>query len=92
MELSKGLIVRSIAGHDKGDFQIIMQSEGEYAWVCDGKTRKIEKHKRKNRKHIQLTSTQVQESAMLSNKAIREALKEYRKIRVNSDVESKKEA
>ena len=31
MELRKGLVVRSLAGHDKGDFFVVLHSDDTYA-------------------------------------------------------------
>lgn len=78
MESSKGLIVRSIAGHDKGEFQVIIEYNEKYVFICDGKKRPLEKPKRKNLKHLQLTSKILSENQLFANKLIREALKRYR--------------
>ena len=47
MEVKKGAVVISKAGHDKGDFQVIMDFDDTYAYVCDGKYRPLERLKKK---------------------------------------------
>ena len=53
MEIKVGSIVRSIAGHDKGSLLLVVALEKGYAYVADGKLRKIEKPKKKKLKHLQ---------------------------------------
>ncbi len=53
MEVVVGSVVRSIAGHDKGDYFIVLALEDGYAYVADGKLRKAELPKKKKLKHIQ---------------------------------------
>ena len=47
MDLQKGVVVYSLAGHDKGDFQVIVDFDDKYAKVCDGKYRPLERPKKK---------------------------------------------
>ncbi len=53
--ISVGDMVVSCMGHDKGLFFIVTDIDKDYVTVCDGKTRKAEKRKRKNIKHINPT-------------------------------------
>ena len=48
-----GTFAVSKAGHDKGQLYIIIREEGEYIYVADGKTRPLDKKKKKNKKHVQ---------------------------------------
>ena len=48
-----GMFARSKAGHDKGKLYIIMKTEGEYAYLTDGRIRPLEKPKKKKIRHIQ---------------------------------------
>lgn len=53
--ISAGDLVISLCGHDKDDLLIVLQTDGVYATVCDGKRRKAEKNKKKKIKHIRAT-------------------------------------
>ena len=53
MEIVVGSVVRSIAGHDKGDYFIVLSLKDGYAYLADGKLRKAELPKKKKLKHIQ---------------------------------------
>ncbi len=53
MEVVTGSVVRSIAGHDKGDYFIVLALENGYAYVADGNLRKARSPKKKKLKHIQ---------------------------------------
>ncbi|MDR2074146.1 MAG: hypothetical protein LBP36_02125 [Oscillospiraceae bacterium] len=78
MKFVEGSVVRSAAGHDRGDFQLVISVEGEFAWVCDGKHRPLEKLKKKKRKHLFLTNTVLDISSLNSNRAIFKALSLFR--------------
>ncbi len=52
MEIKKTQIVRSCAGHDKGKYFYVADTDGEYLLLADGKTRKLKTPKRKKRKHV----------------------------------------
>ncbi|MEE1014003.1 MAG: KOW domain-containing RNA-binding protein [Clostridia bacterium] len=47
-----GELVQSIAGHDKGDYFLVIRREGEYLYLCDGKRRKATSCKKKKQKHM----------------------------------------
>lgn len=49
-----GMMAWSLAGHDKGKLYVIAKVEEEYAWLCDGRIRPLEKPKKKKWKHIQI--------------------------------------
>ena len=44
-------IVRSLAGHDKGELFCVLSADGPYLLLCDGKRRRIESPKRKKAVH-----------------------------------------
>ena len=52
-EYEKGSIVKSIAGHDKDQYYVILDQDQEYVYVVDGKIRTLMKPKKKKKKHIQ---------------------------------------
>lgn len=77
MEIVKGLVVRSAAGHDKGDFFVVLACDNNYAMICDGKHRPLEKTKKKKFKHLFVTKTVVPEESMATNREIRKALRPF---------------
>ena len=53
MILEKGQLVRSIAGHDKGEYFLVYQIiDDNFVLIVNGKTRKLEKPKLKKIKHL----------------------------------------
>lgn len=53
MDFGRGQIVRSLAGHDRGRFFFVLNTEGDFLFLADGKERKVTHPKRKRRKHTQ---------------------------------------
>ncbi|MDR1627525.1 MAG: KOW domain-containing RNA-binding protein [Oscillospiraceae bacterium] len=74
VEVKRGAVAVSLAGHDKGDFQIILDHDRTYAMVCDGKHRPLEKVKKKKLIHLKVTNTIVSEENLKSNKSIKKCL------------------
>lgn len=56
MELVRGDIVRSVAGHDRGSLLLVTDVRGDRICVVDGRLRKLENPKQKNRKHLHLAA------------------------------------
>ena len=77
--MTYGSVVLSLAGHDKNDFQVVIKMDGDFAFVCNGKSRRIEKPKKKNIKHLKLLNTVLNEECLRSNKSIRLALRFFQK-------------
>lgn len=77
MNLEKGTVVYSLAGHDKGDFQVVVDFDDKYAKVCDGKYRPLERPKKKKLIHIKVTNTVLSEDSLKTNKSIRVSLKPF---------------
>lgn len=74
MELKVGQVVKSLAGHDKGELAVIAGFENEKVLVCDGKHRKLEKPKCKNPKHLEATDRFLDKDSMATNKMLRKTL------------------
>lgn len=55
MEQLKGQVVRSLAGHDTGKLFLVVETEGDFLFLADGKSRRLSRLKRKRRKHVELT-------------------------------------
>ena len=56
MDVARSDIVQSIAGRDKGKLFFVLDVEGEYLLLADGKVRRLESPKRKKRKHALLAA------------------------------------
>ena len=78
MDIKKGTVVYSLAGHDKGDFQVVMDFDDKYAKVCDGKYRPIERLKSKKLIHLKFTNTVLSEDKLRTNKSVRDALRPFK--------------
>lgn len=72
-----GMIVKSIAGHDKDKFYIVIKVTDEGVLISDGKLRTIEKPKQKNRKHLLRTNKCVNVDLLVTNQKIRRVLWPY---------------
>ena len=78
MDLKKGLIVRSKAGRDKGEFFVVIELNEDFAFIADGKTRKLDKLKKKNNKHLFLTNSLINLNESITDKKIRTALRNFK--------------
>lgn len=76
MELKIGSVVRAKAGRDKDAFFVVTEIEKEYCFIADGKSRKLDKPKRKNIKHISLTNSMI-DIKDITDKKLRTQLKEF---------------
>ena len=74
MELKKGLIVKSLKGHDKGDLLMIADFDEKRVLLSDGKQRKLMKPKSKNLKHIEITGFEVDINAVDTDRKLRKTL------------------
>ena len=54
-----GKFATSKAGHDKSQLYVIVAVEGDFAFLCDGRLKTLDKPKKKKWKHIQLINTTV---------------------------------
>lgn len=76
MEVRKGTIVKSLAGRDKNGLFIVTEADDDYAYIADGKVRKLESPKRKNAKHLAPLNGAADVLGILSNKQLRKLLNE----------------
>ncbi len=71
-----GTVVLCRAGREKGRFLVVISSDSECVYLADGKERKLSAPKKKNIKHIQLTSTVIG-TAGITDKALRGYLSNF---------------
>jgi len=75
-----GCPARSLAGHDKDKYYIILKEDGEYVTLADGKLRTVERPKRKKKKHIQAGKRPLLAGVPVTDDAIRTALANYMNV------------
>ncbi|MBQ7288641.1 MAG: KOW domain-containing RNA-binding protein [Clostridia bacterium] len=76
MSFTRGQVVRSLAGRDKGSFLVVVAVGKTTLSLCDGKARPLHRPKQKNQKHIGNTNHRLTEEQMKTNKQIRHALRD----------------
>ena len=84
MEIAKSDIVRSIAGRDQGKLFFVLDTDGEFLVLADGKTRRLEAPKRKKRKHAVLVGSnescvakKIRSEEKVTNSELRRTLAAY---------------
>ncbi|HBB19087.1 MAG TPA: hypothetical protein DCZ62_01465 [Ruminococcus sp.] len=76
MKRQLGSVVKAQAGRDSGGFFAVVGLEEEYCFIADGKSRKLERPKRKNIKHLSFTNSVIDLSE-ITDKKLRTALKQF---------------
>ena len=81
MDIVKANVVISTAGGDKGEPFFVLGTEGDFLLLADGKTRPVERPKRKRRKHAKLyrsdggsLSGRIRSSEQITNSELRKAI------------------
>lgn len=74
MEIVNGMVVKSLYGHDKDSFYVVIKADQKFVYIADGKRRSCEKPKKKNRIHVSKTNTVFAPDKLHSDKKIRKAL------------------
>lgn len=75
MDIKVGSVVRARAGRDKDSYFVAVELNDGFVKIADGRTRKLEKPKLKNIKHISPTH-RVIDTEQLTNKKLRKILAE----------------
>ena len=76
MEVVKGSLVRACAGRDKDSLFVAVGISGGFVYICDGKSRPLERPKRKNPKHISPLHVTVDTDG-LTNKQLRKLINQF---------------
>ena len=94
MDIVRADIVKSTAGRDKGKYFFVLAEEEEFLLLADGKTRKLERPKRKKRRHVESVAAPTTPAAgkirggeQISNCELRRTLAYLRGIIGNPDQE-----
>jgi len=84
MEIRKSDIVRAEAGRDKGKLFFVIETDGKFAHIANGKQRRIEKPKSKKLKHLSFcsesdcrTGEKLRSGEKVTNNDLRRALASY---------------
>ena len=85
--------VKSLSGHDKNQFYLVLNEEDDFYVLVNGTTRPLNKSKRKNKKHVQIVKKlpiQIEEilSKEVTDLTIKKAILEYNKL-VNKNQEER---
>lgn len=82
-----GRVARSLAGHDKGEIFWVVGAEGEFLLLCDGKTRRIARPKRKKLRHAEIltgedtlhpTAEKLRRNEPVSDRELKRALTAFK--------------
>ncbi len=76
MSIEKGSIVKASAGRDKGGFFVVLDTDGEFAYIADGRTRRIECPKKKKLIHLCATNTVI-EGSLETNPQIKKIISQF---------------
>ncbi len=81
MDIYPGAIVYATAGRDKDRFFVVTAVEGDYAFISDGRTRKVDVPKKKKLKHLKGTKlfsedlrSKLSDNQIISNSMIRKEI------------------
>ena len=81
MNIAKSNIVKSTAGRDAGDLFVVLAIQGEFLLLADGKSRRVEKPKKKKCKHVSfvgeshsVVAEKIRSSEKITNSELRKAL------------------
>ena len=84
MDIARSDIVKATAGRDRGKLFFVLAVEGEYLLLADGKTRRLERPKRKKRKHVVFqarydcrTAEKIRDGEKLNNSELRKTLAQF---------------
>lgn len=72
-----GMLARSKAGHDAGRIYVIIDADGAYVYLADGRIRTVSNPKKKKIRHIELICRKNDLSGA-DDVQIRRILKEYK--------------
>lgn len=83
----KGMLAKSLAGHDEGKIYVILKEEDTYVYLIDGDIRKLDNPKKKKKKHVQLIR-QKNEIEEADDVKIKRILKVYKNQKTGMKEES----
>ena len=76
-------LVQATAGREQGKYFFVLETDGEYLLLADGKSRRIEAPKRKKQKHVRFIAesaapvAEIRSSEKITNSELRKAIAAY---------------
>lgn len=82
-------MAKSLSGHDKNQFYVILKKEGKFSYLVNGTTHGINNPKKKSEKHYQIIKCipkEIEETldGEWTDISVRKAVKAYEKHKINS--------
>ena len=84
MDVARSDIVKAAAGRDQGKLFFVLEVEGDFLLLADGKSRKLERPKRKKRKHVTFacradgrTADKIRSGEKVTNSELRRTLAQF---------------
>lgn len=77
MQIVIGMIVKSLAGHDKNSFYVVVKEESGKLFISDGRRRKVLKPKLKSPSHLKATETILTVSQYQTNQSIKKSIRDF---------------
>lgn len=81
MEIKKAHLVEATAGRERGKLFYVLETEGDYLLLADGKSRRVEAPKRKKRKHARFiadtadrVANKIRENEKITNSELRKSI------------------
>ena len=74
MKFTKGSVIIAAAGRDSGAQFVVVDTDGCFCYIANGKSRKLDKPKRKNIKDIRITDSMIDLND-ITDKKLRRLLK-----------------
>lgn len=85
-----GMFAISRAGHDIGQMYVIIKEDADFVYLADGKYKKLDNPKKKNKKHIQIVKAGADEALAKKLKeqmtVYDEEIKRAIKLKMNKEV------
>lgn len=80
MQPECGTVVKSLKGHDSGEYYVVVKTDGKYVYVANGKTKKLSAPKRKNLKHLFVEDEKYINISEITDKVLRKELNIFKRI------------
>ena len=72
-----GTVIKSQAGRDKEGWFVVLEADGDFVMIADGKIRPLDRPKRKRKKHLAATHTVLEAADYATNRALRKSLMKF---------------